>query len=148
MRNGFIKFSMLGLIFLLLFSDAGGQAKKARAKIVEPTAKEAIKQIFLNGDVLLSAVKDCQSVGTSRNDRTILDFLSGVLSFQAEPNTSNAIEFTFKQERGKRSELVWVCDLSFRGGDEESPSSNGVRFKMRNADRRLMRESVSCIGTG
>ena len=148
MKNVFINFSLIGLIALCLFSNVAAQVKKTNGKAVKPTAKEAIKQIFSNGDILLSAAKDCQSMGTSSDDRTILDYLSGVLSFQAEPNTNNAIEFTFKQETGKNKEAVWVCDLLFRSGDAESPSSNGFRFKMRNSDRRLMRESLMCIGTG
>jgi len=148
MKNAFVNFLLIGLIALCLFSDIAAQVKKTNDKAIEPTAKEAIKQILLNGDILLSAGKNCASVGTSSDDKTILDFLSGVLSFQAEPNTNNAIEFSFKQEKGKRNEIVWVCDLLFRGGDEESPASNGIRFMMRNADRRLMRESVMCIGTG
>lgn len=148
MKNAFLHFLLIGLITLCLFSDAVAQVKKTNGKTVEPTAKEAIKQILLNGNILLSAGKNCESVGTAKDDRTILDFLSGVLSFQAEPNANNTIEFSFKQEKGKRNEIVWVCDLLFRGGDAESPAGNGVRFTMRNSDRRLLRESVMCIGTG
>jgi hypothetical protein len=148
MKQILINFSLIGLIALCLFSDVAAQVKKMNGKAVEPTAKEAIKQILLNGNILLSAGKNCESVGTLSDDKTILDFLSGVLSFQAEPNTNNAIEFSFKQQTGKRNETIWICDLLFRGGDEETPSSNGIRFTMRNSDRRLMRESVMCIGTG
>ncbi|MBA3693187.1 MAG: hypothetical protein H0X49_11495 [Acidobacteria bacterium] len=148
MKNSILKLSLVGIVSLGLLSATSGQTKKIETKIIEPTAKEAVKQIFLNGDILLSAGKNCESVGTSKDDRTILDFLSGVLSFQTEPNTKSAIEFSFKQEKGRKNEPVWVCDLLFRAGDEESPSSNGIRFKMRNSDRRLMRESVMCIGTG
>lgn len=143
MKHLIFKFSAIGIVSACLFSNAFGQTKKS-----EPTAKEAIKQVFLNGDILLSAAKDCQSMATASGDKTILDFLSGVLSFQAEPNTNNSVEFSFKKETGKQKEIVWVCDLLFRGGDAESPTGNGIRFKMRNADRRLMRESLMCIGTG
>ena len=143
MKRLTVKFSTVVIVFVWLSLNAFGQAKT-----VEPTAKEAIKQIFLNGNILLSAAKDCQSMRTSPEDKTILDFLSGVLSFQAEPDTKNAVEFSFKKESGKQKEIVWICDLLFRGGDEESPSGNGIRFKMRNADRRLMRDSLMCIGTG
>ncbi|MGI8788886.1 MAG: hypothetical protein ACR2HG_14180 [Pyrinomonadaceae bacterium] len=148
MKNRLLKFSMIGIISLVLFSVADGQAKKNAEKIIEPTAKEAIKQILSNGDIPLSVGKNCQSVGTAKDDRTILDFISGILSFQAAPNSTNQIEFTFKQEKGKRNEIIWVCDLLFRGKDEEDVWSNGVRFKMRNADRRLLRDSLMCIGTG
>lgn len=148
MKNSFLKFSTIGLMSLVLFSVAFGQTKKTDAKVVEPTAKEAIKQLLSNGDILLSAGKNCGSVATSKDDKTVLDFLSGVLSFQAAPESSSQIEFTFKQEKGKRNEPVWVCDLTFKGKDAEDVWSNGVRFKMRNADRRLMRDSLMCIGTG
>ena len=148
MKRVFLKFFSIGIVSLSLVSAVFAQTKKAQNNLTEPTAKEAIRQIFMNGDILLSAAKDCQSMKTSPEDRTILDFLSGVLAFQVEPETNNQIEFSFKQERGKRNEIIWVCDLLFRGGDAESPSGNGVRFKMRNADRRLMRESLMCIGTG
>jgi hypothetical protein len=147
MKNIISKVFLIVIVSLGVVSTAG-QTKKYAAKIVEPTAREAIKQVFLNGDMLLTAGRNCESVGTSRNDKTILDFLAGVLSFQAEPKTNNSIEFSFKREKGKGSETVWACNLVFRGGDEESPSSNGLRFKMRNSDRRLMRESLACIGTG
>jgi hypothetical protein len=148
MKNSITKFLLIGVVSFGLYSAALAQTKKREAKIIEPTAKEAVKQVFLNGDILLSAGKNCESAGTSKDDRTILDFLSGVLSFQAEPNASGAIEFSVKSEKGKAGEAVWICDLLFRISDEESPASNGVRFKMRNSDRRLMRDSLMCIGTG
>lgn len=148
MKIGFIKFLTIGILSLFLFSFADGQTKKTKEKIIEPTVKEAVKQVLLNGDVSLSDGKYCQSVGTSPDDKTVLDFLSGVLSFQAMPKSSNRIELVFKQEKGKNNELVWACDLWFYGKDEEDVWSNGIRFKMRNADRRLMRESLMCLGTG
>lgn len=148
MKNGIIEFSLIGIISLSLFSVAYGQAKKTKEKIIEPTAKEAIKQVLSNGDIPLSAGKNCGSVGTSKDDRTVLDFLSGVLSFQTAPNSASKIEFAFKQEKGKGGELVWICDLLFKGKDDEDVWSNGIRFKIRNADRRLLRDSLMCIGTG
>ncbi len=148
MKNSFIKFLLIGTISLFLVSFVQGQTKKAEETIVEPTVKEAIKQVILNGDIPLSVGKNCESVGTSPDDKTILDFLSGVLSFQAAPNSANQIEFVFKQEKGSRNEIVWICDLMFRGKDDEDVWSNGIRFKMLNSNRKLIRESLSCIGTG
>ena len=147
MKSGFIKFSLIGLISLNLFSVFVVSAQKTK-KLNEPTVKEAVKQIFLNGDILLSSIESCKSVGTSPGDKTILDFLSGVLSFQAEPDSQNRIEFSFRQEKSNRNGLVWICDLMFYGKDEEDVWGNGVRFKLRNSDRKLIRSSVMCIGTG
>jgi hypothetical protein len=148
MKNAFINFSLIALVVLCLFFNAAAQVKKTNEKAVEPTAKEAIKQVLLNGDIFLSAIPSCKLVGMSPEDKTILDYLSGVLSFQAAPESSNQVEFSFKQEKGKRNEIVWVCDLVYSGKDAEGVWSNGVRFKIRNADRKLMRESLMCIGTG
>lgn len=147
MKCRFITFSLSGLISLNLFFAASITAQKT-TKPIEPTAKEAIKQVFLNSDIPLSSVESCKSVGTSLNDKTILDFLSGVLSFQAEPNNQNRTEFSFKREKSNRNELVWICDLMFYGKDEEGVWGNGIRFKLRNSDRKLIRSSVMCIGTG
>lgn len=143
MKHLIFKFSAIGIVALAF---AFGVSAQTKAK--EPTAKEAIKQIFQNGNILLSAATDCSSMKTAPEDKTILDFLTGVLAFQTEANTTNLIEFSFKQETGKAKEIIWVCDVLFRGGDADTPTGNGVRFKMRNADRRLMRESLMCIGTG
>jgi len=148
MKISFIKFSLIGLISLSLLSSIASQTKKIQDKAVEPTAKEAIKQILSNGDILLSVDSSCKSVGSSPKDKTILDFLSGILSFQAAPNSDNRIEFAFKREKGRKNELIWICDLTFFGKDTEDVWSNGVRFKMRNSDRKLLRDSVMCIGTG
>lgn len=145
MKNSIIRFSLIGLIALNLAALVAAQKTE---KIVEPTAKEAIKQILSNGNIPLSSIESCKSVGTSATDKTILDFLSGVLSFQAEPNSDNRIEFTFKQKEGNRNVIFWVCALTFYGKDAEDVWSNGVRFDLRNSDRKLVRSSVMCIGTG
>ena len=148
MKKSFTEFALCGFVSLILISAAFGQNKKPPQKPVEPTAKEAIKQIFLNGDIRLTDGQHCQGMGTNFGDKTILDFLSGVLSFQTDPKTKNNIDFAFKKEKNKFNELIWVCDVLFRGGDEESPSGNGIRFSMRNSNRKLMRGSLMCIGTG
>ena len=148
-------FLSLALLFFAAFGGTIASAQKqtgvkiSQAKAVEPTAREAIKLVLANGDIPLSSIASCKSVGTTKSDKTILDYLIGVLAFQAEPESQNRIEFSFKPEKGKRNESVWVCDLIFSGKDgEETVYSNGVRFTMRNSDRRLLRESLMCIGTG
>ena len=145
MKRHFILMLTIAVLLLLSASSASAQAKKA----VEPTVKEAIKLIFANGDIPLTVNPSCKGVGSSQSDKTILDYLSGLLSFQAEPNSVNHIEFSFKQEKGAKGEILWLCDLSFAGKqDEETVWNWGVRFKMRNSDRRLLRNSVMCTGAG
>lgn len=130
-----------------MISAATGQTKKAEPKIVEPTAKESIRQILLNGNLLLNSYESCRSYATSE-EKTIGDYLASVISFQAMPDSATILDFMFTQEKAKNGETIWVCDLVFILKDEADAATNGFRFKMRNADRKLIRESLMCIGTG
>ena len=147
MKKALIKFSLIGLTCLFLLPAANAQTKKADAKIVEPTAKESIKQILLNGNLPLSAYESCRSYA-NKEEKTVGDYLASVISFQAMPDSATVLDFAFSQEKAKNGETVWVCDLVFRLKDEADASTNGFRFKMLNTDRRLIRESLMCTGTG
>jgi hypothetical protein len=147
MKNNVFKLITLGMFFVSLASVSTGQAKKTEQKVVEPTAKEVIKQVFANGNLLLKSYPSCESYAAAKENITISDYFANFLSFQAEPG-SYRIDFTFTQEKSKKNELVWVCDLVFRTVDEPDTSSDGFRFKMLNSDRKLMRESLMCVGVG
>lgn len=148
MKNISGKLFLMTVMFVFFFVAADGQTKKNETKIREPTAKEAIKQIFLNGDIRLADAQYCKGEGTDFSDQTILDFLSGVLAYQTETETHNNIKFTFKPEKNKFGEMFWVCDVMFLGGDKDDIWSYGVRFKMRNTDRKMIRRSLMCISSG
>ena len=145
------------LLFIFVFSGVGNlyaQKEKKKCKkdtktveAAEPTAKEALNLILSNGDIPLTVDESCKSVGSSPNDKTILDYVSGLMSFQTEPNSKNRIEFTFKQKKDD-NRLFWVNDLMFLGENGEDIWSYGVRFTMRNSDRKMLRKSVICIGAG
>lgn len=80
MKKIFIKFSLIGLTSLFLFPAANAQTKKADAKIVEPSAKEAIRQILLNGNLPLISYESCRSYATNE-EKTVGDYLASVISF-------------------------------------------------------------------
>jgi hypothetical protein len=147
MKSYFFRGVLVGFLFLSGVLVSHGQAKANGQKVVEPTAKEAIKQIFANGNLLLISYPSCESYAVNKENRTISDYLASVLSFQTEPGKYR-IDFSFTQEKNKKNELIWVCDLVFRTVDEPETSSDGFRFKMRNSDRKLMRNSLMCIGVG
>jgi hypothetical protein len=147
MKSCFFRVVLVGFMFLSGVLVSHGQAKTNSQKTVEPTAKEAFKQIFANGNLLLTSYPSCESYAASKENKTISDYLSNILSFQTEPGKFR-VDFTFTQEKNKRNELIWVCDLVFRTVDEPETSSDGFRFKMRNSERKLMRESLMCIGVG
>jgi hypothetical protein len=128
-----------------LISNA--QAKKTPAKPLEPTAKESIKKIMQNGNLLLSFYPSCKSYVTTE-EKTIGDYFANFLSFQAMPDNAYVLDFQFKQEKAKNGDLIWVCDLIWRLKDEPDSSSDGFRFKMLNSDRKLISQSLMCIGVG
>jgi len=139
-------FFVLTVVFLSVVL-VSGQVNNSKKN--EPTAKEAIKLIFANGDIPLTVDSSCKDIGSSKNDKTIADYLSGLLSFQTEEDSSNRIGFSFKEDKGKRNEILWICDLMFFGkGKDEEIWSWGIRFTMRDADRKLIRNSIICLGSG
>lgn len=140
------KLRAASVVIFCVLAFAGGASGQGNGE-TEPTAKEAIRQLLLHGNTPLTTLKNCSSMKTADSDLTLIDLLSGVLAFQAEPEMKNSIEFTFKREAMGRDQIVWVCDVTFRSGDDDSPSANGFRFKLRNSDRKLVPGSMSCIGT-
>jgi hypothetical protein len=147
MNKSLLNYFFIVSLFVSFALVANGQAKKMQPKVIEPTAKEAIKQIFSNGNLLLKSYPSCESYAATKENVTISDYFANFLSFQAEPGKFR-IDFTFTQEKNKRNELIWVCDLVFRTVDEPETSSDGFRFKMRNSDRKLISQSLMCIGVG
>lgn len=116
-------------------------------RIVLPTAKEAIRILLANGDIPMNS-KTCRSMKTAEDDRTIFDYLSGILAFQAEPNSKTSIEYAVKLIKGKNGVHFWEVNLNFKGLDEGSgdPWNNGFRFLIRTRDKRMVRSSLQCIG--
>jgi hypothetical protein len=147
MKHSYIKLLILVTILFATVSLAVGQAKKTPAKPLEPTAKESIKKIIQNGNLLLNSYPSCQSYVTTE-EKTIGDYFANFLSFQAMPDNAYVLDFQFKQEKAKNGDLIWVCDLIWRLKDEPDSSSDGFRFKMLNSDRKLISQSLMCIGVG
>ena len=115
---------IIALLFVFTFVGNGiVHAQKAKndsdknhqkEKITEPTAKESLNLILSNGDIPLTVDSSCKSVASSLDDKTILDYISGLMSFQTEPESSNRIEYTFTKKEDKKH-VYWVCDLMFLG---------------------------------
>lgn len=145
------------LIFLLA-ADLNAQSyvktvSPVEKRIVLPTAQDALKAVFANGNILLSSIPSCKRQGTTPEDRTILDYLSGVIGFQAEPKSQNSLKYTIKLTR-RNGRPVWEAELLFnsrfqsRATEEEAISSNGVRFLMRTQNKKMISGSLTCTGTG
>ncbi len=148
---------------MILFIACFGLGKAARAQLpvgnadknnVPPTAQQALKAILSNGDVPLTSIPSCKSMGTTFEDRMLLDFLSGVIAFQTEPESQNSLEYTVKSFADEKGKLFWQCDLllNFRaeavGDSDITLASNGVKFLMPRGSKKLVRRSLMCTGTG
>lgn len=154
MKGLFVKLPLILLLFGHIPNIINAQTKtnavaiplRSNTKIVLPTAKEAIRVLLANGDIQMSAVKSCRSMKTAEDDRTIFDYLSGILAFQAEPKSKTSIGYDVKLIKGKNGLHFWEVNLMFKGLDEESgdPWNNGFRFLMRTRDKRMVRSSFQC----
>lgn len=144
---------------LLFCNDSNAQSYVKAAKFVErrivlPTAQDALKTVFSNGNILLSSIPSCKRQGTTLEDKTILDYLSGAVGFQAEPKSQNSLQYTVKLIRSRNGRHFWECELIFnsrfqsKGDADDVISSNGVKFLMRTQDKKMVRGSLTCTGTG
>lgn len=135
-------------VFLLLAASLSAFAQTSENKVNgEPKAKEVLQLIFQHSKTPLSVDESCSSVGSSPNDKTIGDYLAGLLSFQAEPDTKNRIEFSTRSE-GEGAKRVWVNDLMFLGEDGETTLSYGIRISLYDSSRKFVKGSIKCIGAG
>lgn len=133
------------LIAVLSFSVIAQKAESTAER--KPDVKEVLKLIFQNSKTPLSVDESCRSVGSSADDKTIGDFLAGLLAFQSEPDTKNRISFTTKAE-GQAKSKVWISDVMFLGEEGETVLSYGIRISLYDGSRKFVRGSIRCIGAG
>jgi len=124
-------------------------------KLNQPLAKEAVRTLLDNGNVLLAPYESCKSVVAFTKDNTIFDYLSEIMSYQSEDKSKNSLGFEVTSKTDKNGETLWVCYLMFRGeyetkedGSDSDVWSMGFRFAMRNSDRKMVRSSLECLAAG
>jgi len=111
-----------------------------------PTAKEALGLILRNGGIGLDEAKSCVEPKVPTDDQTILDYLATALAYQADPVTKNSLRFGVKRIGDKDDANVeWQTDVVFHGEDSEDVWNYGVRLTIRNNDRSLKKNSITCI---
>lgn len=136
----------LTLFVILLF--AAGTFVHGKRNTGEPEVKEVLQLILANHKILLSADESCRSVGSSPSDKTVGDYLAGLLAFQVEPGTANKIEFSTKQADGPKGQKIWVNDVMFLGEEGETVQSYGIRISLFDTTRKFVKGSLQCIGAG
>ena len=141
-------FAAAGLVALIGLVGCGGSddTPTPDRRPTPPTAKEALGLILRNGDMSLAKAKSCVNPKVATDDQTILDYLATALSYQADPVTKNSLRFEVKRIGDKDDGNVeWQSDIVFHGEDSEDVWNYGVRITIRNNDRSLKSNSMTCI---
>ena len=136
--------------FIFLLVAAGWLASPAPAlDPAPPTAKEIIRYLLASYDVSLNVDPSCNGVGSDFKDALIGDYVSGLLAAQIHGG-KNWIETSAKPRKpsGNDDGLLWECSVVFRRQDGEEEWGWGVTFVVRAADRKVIRESFRCTGSG
>ena len=75
-------------------------------KLNQPLAKEAVRTLLDNGNVLLAPYENCKSVVAFTKDNTIFDYLSEIISYQSEDKSKNSLGFEVTSKTDKNGETL------------------------------------------
>lgn len=139
----------LGLAAALLAAGAAPAAEPAPspAPAAAPSAKEVVALALRNGDLPLAGIPSCAGAGTSASDATLGDYLAGFLAEQTGRSGKNWIEAGCR-EASRGDAGGWDCRLVVRRSDGEERWGWGVRFFVASPERRAVRGSFACVGSG
>lgn len=114
----------------------------------QPSPKEVIRLLLTLRDVPLSIHKSCATAGTSLSDADIGDYVSGWLAELNKGPGANWIEASAAPATSPDKEAGWNCTVMFRHVNGEDRWGWGISFFVRQADRRVVEDSVRCLGAG
>jgi hypothetical protein len=113
-----------------------------------PARKAILEALLANMDVKLAVHPSCMGVGTEADDQTIGDYLSGFVAEFERGESRNWIEATAQSAASASGEPVWRADVMLHHAAGDDEWGWGVRFDLRKADGRAVRESFQCLGAG
>ncbi|VAW59338.1 hypothetical protein MNBD_GAMMA08-2902 [hydrothermal vent metagenome] len=105
--------------------------------------KEVLSALIKNADVLLKDGAYCDNVGTTEDDLSIGDYISGFWAFQATTKGKNWIEVT----TSKLTEHVYLAKVTILRNHGEEEWGWGVSFKI-DDNKNVNRHSFTCTGGG
>lgn len=101
-----------------------------------------LRALLKNTDVRLDVHPSCSGVGTDPQDATIGDYIAGFMAAQRVP------ENTIEADCEPGSAQYQQCQVWFKHEDAEDEWAWGVAFQMSQADGKLSRSSIRCLGSG
>jgi hypothetical protein len=109
----------------------------------EAPDRGAILRMMLSiGDYPLSRHVSCKDVGTSTVDRTISDYLAGIM---AEQYTGSNTVTAGCPSKGKAS---YQCEVYLKHADGDDQWAWGVGFEIGTSDGAIVDGSIRCLGAG
>lgn len=120
---------------------AGAAEAAAAAEPSAPTPRDVLRAALQLRDVRLDVDASCRRAGPHEGDRTIGDYLAGMLAEMDRP--VNTVEASCEPARPG----VHRCTLWLKHRDEEERWAWGLAFEIDRARRPLPR-SVRCVGAG
>jgi hypothetical protein len=113
-----------------------------------PNTKEVLRHLMRNLDVPLTVDSSCKGVGTTDDDLTIGDYLSGFLAEHAKEDGQNWLEVTTVPAATPDGSAAWECRVMVRRRDAEDVMGWGAGFLVTATDRAVVRQSFRCLGGG
>lgn len=145
------KWYLLCVAWLALAGCASSPASLSAAGVdasSPPNTKEVLQYLMRNLDVPLTVDSSCSGAGTTDDDRTIGDYLSGFLAEHTREDGQNWLEVTAAPAATPDGKAAWACRVMVRRKDAEDEMGWGTGFLVTAAERRVLRQSFRCIGGG
>ena len=114
-------------------------------KSQKPASKQAIYLLLENSSAPLSVDSSCKHVGSNWTDKTIGQYVAGLMAEQVSPGT-NWIEASCSTP-DRIPEAAWTCEVTFLRQDNEDRWRWGVKFSL-DSRGQVMPKSFRCIGAG
>lgn len=114
-----------------------------------PSPKEVVRLLLNLRDIPLRSHGSCATAGTSISDADLGDYVSGWLAELKQSRGANWLEASAKPEAvTPERQPGWRCTVMFRHVDGDDRWGWGVSFLVRASDRRLVQNSIRCLGAG
>lgn len=115
----------------------------------QPDHKKILSILFENMDASLSQHSSCNGVGTSTQDSTIGQYLSGFWAYHVNNDGGNSLHVESVPKKKKNNTVeIWEVRVLIRRYQGEEIWSWGVSFEITGQDHRFIPKSFKCLGAG
>lgn len=113
-----------------------------------PSTKQLISTLIRNSGLPLTVSYTCVNAGTSRDDETIGDYISGFLAEFEDADANNSITASVSDDPQGDESSPWIARVMIAQSHGEIVWRWGVEFAVRKHDLTAVPDSFRCIGAG